>query len=114
MIGSRSAEAIAAATGVEPNVYRPAYGIFSTAGLALVRRRGWEPVLWSRWGRDWRRRTSAAEIAAKATEQLGAGDVVLLHDSDAYSAPGSWRRTAEALPLVIEEMGRRGLRGAGL
>jgi len=111
---SRGAEAVAAATGVEPHAYRPAYGIFSAAGLALVHRRGWDPMLWSRWGRDWRRHTSAEKIAAKATEHLRAGDVVLLHDSDAYSAPGSWRRTAQALPLVLEAMSRRGLRGIGI
>lgn len=110
----RGAEAIASATGIRARMYRPPYGIFSAGGLALMRRRGWETLLWSRWGRDWRARTSAEAIASRATEGLGAGDVVLLHDSDAYSADGSWRRTADALPLVLEEMARRGLRSAGI
>jgi peptidoglycan-N-acetylglucosamine deacetylase len=110
----RGAEAIASVVGVEPRVYRPPYGVFSAAGLALARRRGLEPLLWSQWGRDWRGRITAGEIAARATHGLRAGDVVLLHDSDAYSAPGSWRRTADALPRVLDEARRRGLGTAGI
>ena len=48
------AATVAEATDVAPTLYRPPYGIFSAAGLALVRRRGWRDLLWSRWGRDWR------------------------------------------------------------
>ena len=58
------------------------------AALAHVRERGWRPLLWSTWGRDWRRRTSPDEIARLATRGLRRGDVVLLHDSDAYSSAG--------------------------
>jgi peptidoglycan/xylan/chitin deacetylase (PgdA/CDA1 family) len=110
----RGTEAIASVVGSAPAVYRPPYGIFSAAGLALAHRRGFAPLLWSKWGRDWRRRTTPVEIAAKATAGLRAGDVVLLHDSDAYSAPGSWRRTADALPRVLDEAGMRGLGTAGI
>ena len=35
--------------------------------------------------------------------------MVLLHDADHYSAPGSWQRTVAALPLVVEEIDRAGL-----
>ncbi len=101
---------IAEATGIEPTLYRPPYGIFSPAGLALARRRGWRALLWSRWGRDWRRHIAPARIAALVSDGLVPGDVLLLHDADHYSAPGSWRRTADALPLVFAELERRGLR----
>jgi peptidoglycan/xylan/chitin deacetylase (PgdA/CDA1 family) len=40
------------ASGQAISDYRPPYGIFSAATLHAVRRRGWRPVLWSRWGRD--------------------------------------------------------------
>jgi peptidoglycan-N-acetylglucosamine deacetylase len=90
------------ATGVAPTLYRPPYGVFSSAALAHVRQRGWRPLLWSTWGRDWRRRTNPVEIARLATRGLRAGDVVLLHDSDAYSSADSWRRTAAAVPSVID------------
>ena len=106
---TRVAATVADATGVAPALYRPPYGVFSAAGLALLRRRGWRGLLWSRWGRDWAARTTAAAIAARATRDLGAGDVVLLHDADTYSAPGSWRRTAQALPAVLDAVRRAGL-----
>jgi hypothetical protein len=35
--------------------------------------------------------------------------VLLLHDADHYSAPGSWGRTAAALPRVLEALAERGL-----
>jgi hypothetical protein len=35
--------------------------------------------------------------------------VLLLHDADHYSAAGSWRNTAAALPRVIEALQARAL-----
>jgi peptidoglycan-N-acetylglucosamine deacetylase len=109
----RATDAIGAATNRAPALYRPPYGIFTPAGLALARRAGWAPLLWSKWGRDWRAGTTPAEIARLATRDVGAGDVVLLHDADWYSQPGSHRRTAAALPRVLEEIERSGLYPTG-
>jgi peptidoglycan-N-acetylglucosamine deacetylase len=105
----RAVEIIAAATGVAPRCYRPPYGVFSAGGLGLIRRRGWAPMLWSRWGRDWEARTTPAEIARRASADLRAGDVVLLHDADHYSSDGSWRKTIAALPRICEAVAERGL-----
>ena len=111
----RARATIAEATGVEPTLYRPAYGIFSAGGLRAVRRSGLEPLLWSRWGRDWAAGASADSIATKLVGGgLGPGEVLLLHDADHYSVPGSWRQTALALPRVLEEVARRGLRTVAL
>jgi peptidoglycan-N-acetylglucosamine deacetylase len=98
----RAADVIGSATGKAPACYRPPYGVFSSGGLELVRRRGWRPVLWSKWGRDWTRRATPETIAASATARIGAGDIVLLHDADHYSAAGSWAKTAAALPRILE------------
>lgn len=106
----RGTRAIEAVTGVRALLYRPPYGIFSAGGLAAVRQAGLEALLWSRWARDWRRRASAESIAAEATAGIRAGDVVLLHDSDAYSAPGSWRATAAALPAILDAIAAAALR----
>jgi peptidoglycan/xylan/chitin deacetylase (PgdA/CDA1 family) len=105
----RAVETIAEATGVAPTLYRPPYGIFSAGALAHVRSRSWRPLLWSTWGRDWERRATPVSIARCATRRLRAGDVVLLHDSDAYSSDGSWRRTAAALPSVIDTVATLGV-----
>jgi peptidoglycan/xylan/chitin deacetylase (PgdA/CDA1 family) len=98
---ARSADVIGEATGCESLSYRPPYGVFSLAGLRLARER-WAPLLWSHWGRDWEAKATPSSIAAHATRRLGPGAVVLLHDSDAYSATASWRQTSAALPAVLD------------
>jgi len=106
----RARAAIEEAGGQAIADYRPPYGIFSAPGLRVVRCRGWRPVLWSRWGRDWSRRATPASIARRVTGDVRAGDILLLHDADYYSAPGSWVRTAAALPRILEELEARGLK----
>lgn len=106
----RGRAAIEEASGQAIACYRPPYGIFSGAGLRAIRSRGWRPVLWSQWGRDWTGRATPESIAAKATVGIRAGDVLLLHDADFYSARNSWARTASALPRILDELAVRGLR----
>jgi len=97
---TRAAAVIEDAAGVSPRWYRPPYGVFSLGALGLVRRRGWQPVLWSRWGADWRRSATADSVARRVTTRLEAGDVVLLHDADHYSSADSWLATLAALPAI--------------
>ncbi len=110
----RAAASIEDATGHVPGIHRPPLGIYSHPGLRGVRRRGWHPLLWSRWGRDWSARETDASIAARATRDLTAGDVLLLHDADFYSDPGCWRQTVAALPRVLEAIAARGLEPVAL
>ena len=105
----RAVDAIRDATGSAPRCYRPPYGVFSAAGLTLARSRSLSPLLWSRWGRDWERRATPETIARRATAGLEPGDVVLLHDSDSYSSSGSWRRTAAALPSILDAVATLGV-----
>jgi peptidoglycan/xylan/chitin deacetylase (PgdA/CDA1 family) len=105
----RAEDTIATATGRAPALYRPPYGVLNAAALRLAHAHGWRTLLWSHWGRDWEAQATAATIAAKVTDGAGAGAVLLLHDADDYSAPGSWQRTLAALPAVIETMRARGL-----
>jgi peptidoglycan/xylan/chitin deacetylase (PgdA/CDA1 family) len=106
----RALAAIGDVTGAEPRLHRPPLGIYSRAGLRVTREAGLSPLLWSRWGKDWRRWTTPERIARRAAGGVRPGDVVLLHDADHYSSRDSWRRTVEALPRVFEELGRAGLR----
>lgn len=102
LIRGRAAIEDAADTAV--GWHRPPYGIYSPAGLEEARTAGLEPLLWSRWGKDWRRFTTAPRIAARASRDLAHGDVILLHDADFYSARHSHRRTAAALELISAEL----------
>jgi peptidoglycan/xylan/chitin deacetylase (PgdA/CDA1 family) len=106
----RGKAAIEEATGQAIADYRPPYGIFSACGLRAIRSRGWRPVLWSQWGRDWDRRATATSITDRATAGVRTGDVLLLHDADYYSARGSWVRTAAALSKILELLEARGLK----
>lgn len=110
----RAKAAIEEAGGQAIADYRPPYGIFSGAGLRAIRRRGWRPVLWSQWGRDWSRRETPDSIARRSTASARAGDILLLHDADFYSAPDSWVRTVAALPIILEELEGRGLKPISL
>jgi peptidoglycan/xylan/chitin deacetylase (PgdA/CDA1 family) len=104
---ARGCAAIEAATGAHPGWHRPPYGLYSPAGLEAARAMGLNPLLWSRWGKDWRRLTTPERIAARAGTNLRPGDVILLHDADFYSSRGSHRRTSEALKLIVRELKRQ-------
>ena len=110
----RASDIIGSTTGRLAPLYRPPYGIFSAAGLALARHRGDAPWLWSRWGRDWRANASPRSITRLAAHELSSGDVILLHDADHYGHPGCWRATASAIPLILDAVEQRGLRTAAL
>jgi peptidoglycan-N-acetylglucosamine deacetylase len=106
---ARAYDAIATHTDTAPALYRPPYGVLNASALRLANARGWRTLLWTHWGRDWEARATPASIAALVTDGVGDGSVLLLHDADDYSSPGSWKRTADALPRVLET-----LTGAGL
>ena len=99
---ARATYAIASATTVQPRLHRPPYGVYSPASLRMARERGLQPLLWSRWGKDWRKFTTPERITRRVTASLKDGDVILLHDADFYSSKRSHRRTAAALPQIIK------------
>jgi peptidoglycan/xylan/chitin deacetylase (PgdA/CDA1 family) len=105
----RAIASIEEATGLRPDLFRPPYGIFSYPSIVEVRARGLEPLLWSRWGHDWRSDRSPAAIAAEVAEDLRGGDVLLLHDADHYSQPECWRGTVAALRSILDRIEGRGL-----
>ena len=108
----RAVDAIGEATGVRPTLLPAALRRLQPGALAprapprlaaaaLV-------ALGSRLGT----RATPQAIARRATRGLRAGDVVLLHDADDYSSPDSWRRTAAALPSVLEAVATLGCRSS--
>jgi peptidoglycan-N-acetylglucosamine deacetylase len=103
-------EIIAATTGVDPWLFRPPYGVLSTAALISAHRLGLTPVLWTVWGREWVPGSTAETVYETLSRDLSGGATVLLHDSDATSQPGSWRAALGALPKLLDQCDRRGLR----
>ena len=104
----RAKEIIEEATERPTRLFRPPYGVFNLASWMESSRLGWERVLWTRWGRDWEARATPGSI----TDTIGrpeAGDILLLHDSDRYATPGSWRNTLRALPAILERISEMNL-----
>jgi peptidoglycan/xylan/chitin deacetylase (PgdA/CDA1 family) len=91
------------ATGFEPCLFRPPYGLVDRGVLAAARRNHLELVLWSLDSHDDQRRGAAA-IRAAAVDLARPGSIVLMHDG------GHHPQTVRALPGVIEGLRARGLR----
>lgn len=90
---ARTRDAVADVTGRLPVLFRPPYGVMTTAAHLACRRLGLTPVLWTCWGEDWRRRATPASVRDTVLRDLLGGGTILLHDSDRTSATGSWRTT---------------------
>ncbi len=107
---TRARDIIASATGRAPALFRPPYGVLSTAALVTARGLGLAPVLWTCWGREWAPNSTPGSVFRVLAAGLAGGATVLLHDSDCTSPPGSARAALGALPLLLDECAGRGLR----
>ncbi len=107
---ARARDTITAATGAVPRLYRPPYGVLSAGALLAARRLGLRPILWSTWGREWARGATPGSVQATLATTLDGGGTVLLHDSDAAAPPGTAAVALGALPWLLDDCARRGLR----
>jgi peptidoglycan/xylan/chitin deacetylase (PgdA/CDA1 family) len=101
---ARGLESLERAIARRPAIHRPPYGVYSPWGLHAVREATLAPLLWSRWGKDWRGDSTPESIASLASDGIRPGDVILLHDADFYSSPGCHRRTVQALELILAKL----------
>lgn len=106
----RARDVIAGATGQVPHWYRPPFGEMSAGVFLAGRAAALRPVMWSAWGRDWRAEATPATVIDDLSRGVLRGGTILLHDSDCTSAPGSWRTTVAALPLLAEHLAGLGIR----
>jgi chitin deacetylase len=98
-----TARVIRDATGFAPALFRPPYGIMKNGLAALARREGCTIVLWTISGAD-TRPISSRQIADNIIHTPDPGDIALLHDGPGHA------RTAEAVPLILDELTRAGWR----
>lgn len=105
---NRAQATIEDASGLPVRLYRPPYGDYNVVSWIASGRRGWERVRWSRDPRDWAPEATPESIVARVGKPTP-GDIILLHDSDRYSSPGSWRRTLDALPRLLDTVAAAGL-----
>lgn len=77
----KATQAIAAATGEEPSLYRPAGGLSSAAVRAEAGRQGIAEILWDVIPFDWINDADLAASTYMLKTQIRPGSVVLLHDT---------------------------------
>lgn len=78
---SKGREAIAAAIGRTPNLYRPAGGLSNDAVRAEAARQGMAEILWDVIPFDWINDADTAATVYMLKTQIKPGSVVLLHDT---------------------------------
>lgn len=76
---ARTQQAIYAAAGVRPQLFRAPGGRWTPALVAEARRQGLTPLRWDVDPRDWAR-PGARRIFSRVMARARAGDVILLHD----------------------------------
>jgi len=104
-----SSRAVEEACGRWPRLYRPPVGLLNPRILRVARQGDWVVVGWSVRARDGVR-TEPERVQQRVLARLDAGDVVLMHDRIASGEPAA----LAALPGILREMERRGLRSVGL
>jgi peptidoglycan-N-acetylglucosamine deacetylase len=105
----RARDTLAELSGTEPRWFRPPFGILSYGALRGAKRLGLATVLWTTWGRDWRKEATPETVTADVLRRYVAGGTVLLHDADCESYPGSWRSALGALPRLADVFAERDL-----
>jgi peptidoglycan-N-acetylglucosamine deacetylase len=103
---ARATEAIHAATGVNPRMFRAPYGAWSRAALAYCARMRLIPLDWSVDPRDWSR-PGVSEIVAAIMATTRSGSIILEHDGG-----GDRSQTVTALKMVIPRLIGAGYRFA--
>jgi peptidoglycan/xylan/chitin deacetylase (PgdA/CDA1 family) len=111
---ARGRAVIEDALGAPICAVRAPFGAVSAATIAFARTQGLVLCGWRRWGRDWQASATPAAVTARVTQHACPGDIVLLHDADTYSAPGSTRATVEAVPTIVTALAARNLRCVSL
>jgi peptidoglycan-N-acetylglucosamine deacetylase len=96
-------EAIRAATGFTPCLFRPPYGEVDPKEKAAARATGLELVLWTLDSED-DRHPGVGPIRVKVVRRSKPGSIVLLHDG------GRHPETVQALPAIVEGLEARGFR----
>jgi peptidoglycan/xylan/chitin deacetylase (PgdA/CDA1 family) len=93
---------------------RAPFGAASLATVHYAHTTSRQLVAWSRWGYDWLPRQEPRRLAQRVAGAARAGDILLLHDSDRYSAGGSWRSTLAALAVVRALLDERDLQATSI
>jgi len=87
-----------------PRLFRPPYGVYNAATLALLHKYGMLMVMWTVDSGDYLK-PGVAKIVRTVVAGARPGAIILMHD-----AGGDREQTIEALPEIIKDLRARGYR----
>jgi peptidoglycan/xylan/chitin deacetylase (PgdA/CDA1 family) len=90
-------------TGHAPALFRPPYGILKNGLASAAQKKGNAVILWTISSAD-TRPISSRQIADNIIHTPDSGDIALMHDGPGHI------KTADAVPLILDELGRAGWR----
>ncbi|MGE0491740.1 MAG: polysaccharide deacetylase family protein [Vulcanimicrobiota bacterium] len=90
-------------TGITPRLFRPPYGYRTPLVHRAVRRLGQRMITWSVNPRDFLD-PGLTTLITRVLQEVGPGDIVLLHDGRANRAD-----TVAAVPILVRALRQRGL-----
>jgi peptidoglycan/xylan/chitin deacetylase (PgdA/CDA1 family) len=96
---SRTQQAIAAAGGGTPKLFRPPYGETNATVQAVAAKYGLRQIIWDVDSQDWNGASTDAIVAANA--RLTNGQIILMHEWAA--------NTLAAIPRIAQGLAGRGL-----
>jgi peptidoglycan/xylan/chitin deacetylase (PgdA/CDA1 family) len=111
-IGAAQAR-LADITGVAPRFFRAPAGLRNPFLAPVLERLELELVSWTRRGFD-TLRNQPAQILARLTAGLAAGDILLLHDGNAARTSAGRPVVLDVLPALLERCDSAGLRATTL
>jgi peptidoglycan/xylan/chitin deacetylase (PgdA/CDA1 family) len=103
---ARAQEAIAAATGVTPRLFRAPYGCRWFGLRAAQRRLGLMGVMWTAVARDWK--LAAPAVAARLVQAARNGAILCLHDGRVAQTSPDIRVTIEAMRALLPALAEKG------
>ncbi len=106
-------DALAQVTGQCPRFFRAPAGLRNLFLGKALHELDLQLVAWTRRGFDTVRR-DPADVLARLTRALAAGDILLLHDRHAALAAGGRPVTLEVLPMLLQRFDQMNLRAVTL
>jgi peptidoglycan-N-acetylglucosamine deacetylase len=110
---ARAQLAIEQSGGGRPSLFRAPAGIQNPLLYAALSQAGLSLVSWTRRGFDTVSH-DGARVASRLVRALGPGDILLLHDGSSARDRSGRPVVLDALPRVLDEMNRKGLRSKAL
>ncbi|WP_329051361.1 polysaccharide deacetylase family protein [Amycolatopsis sp. NBC_01488] len=96
---SRTQQAIAAAGGGTPKLFRPPYGETNATLQAVEAKYGLRQIIWDVDSQDWN--GASVDAIVQANARLGNGQIILMHEWPA--------NTLAAIPRIAQTLASRGL-----